>query len=141
MKIYFFLLLFFGFLTLNAQKLSQDAILIKKRMLIIEKADAITPNVVFVRSRNPFKLLAFSFIYIYQKIFSQQISATCEFDQSCSAFGVSSVKELGIIKAVFLTADRLTRCNGQAQVETQNYLINHTSGKVIDEPSMYSFNH
>ncbi|MBI2271567.1 MAG: membrane protein insertion efficiency factor YidD [Bacteroidetes bacterium] len=141
MKIYLVLLFFSGLIALKAQKLSPDGILIKKRMLAIEKADAISPDIVFTRSGNPFKVLAFSFIYVYQKIFSQQISAVCEFDRSCSAFGISSVKELGIIKAVFLTADRLTRCNGQAQVETQNYLINHTSGKVTDEPSMYSFNH
>ncbi len=58
---------------------------------------------------------------------------------SCSNFGVNAIKELGVIKGICLTADRLTRCNGQAQCETEYYLINHITGKAIDEPSMYRF--
>jgi|SRR6185312_127826 len=88
-------------------------------------------------SLNPIKLVLFVPLFIYQKFISEQISATCEFEPSCSNFGVQSLKVLGLLKGLFLTADRLMRCNGQAQPEAQYYLIDHYTGKVIDEPSMY----
>ena len=88
-------------------------------------------------SYNPVKLILFVPLYVYQKFVSEQISARCEFEPSCSNFGVQSLKVLGLIKGLFLTADRLTRCNGQAQPETKYYLIDHYTGKVIDEPRMY----
>jgi putative component of membrane protein insertase Oxa1/YidC/SpoIIIJ protein YidD len=92
------------------------------------------------KTSNPFKIASFLMLSFYQKIISEQISAGCEFDMSCSNFGINSIKEFGLLKGIGLTADRLTRCNGVAQYETENHLINHTSGKVIDEPSMYRFN-
>jgi len=78
-------------------------------------------------------------MYFYQTVFSPQISAGCEFDRSCSNFSLTAIQEFGIIKGVSLSADRLMRCNGQAQVETEGHLINHSNGKTIDEPSMYRF--
>ncbi len=94
----------------------------------------------FQRSSNPLKAISFAFLFTYQKLFSEQFFASCEFDKSCSAFGIDCFKEFGVFKALFLTADRLTRCNGVAQLETENYLFNHLNGKVIDEPKMYRFN-
>ncbi|MFI5164329.1 MAG: membrane protein insertion efficiency factor YidD [Bacteroidia bacterium] len=91
------------------------------------------------RSFNPIKVFLYIPLYLYQKFLSEQISAGCEFDRSCSNYSIAAIKEFGFLKGIFLTADRLTRCNGQAQAETQSYLINHSNGKVIDEPSMYHF--
>ncbi|HTA84326.1 MAG TPA: membrane protein insertion efficiency factor YidD [Bacteroidia bacterium] len=88
-------------------------------------------------SYNPVKILLFTPLFLYQKFISEQISAICEFEPSCSGFAVQSIKQLGIVKGLFMAADRLTRCNGEAQPETQFYLIDHHSGKVIDEPGMY----
>lgn len=105
----------------------------------ISKNESEHQKIKFQRSFHPFKAISFIPLFFYQKIISEQISAGCEFDMSCSNFGIYSIKEFGIIKAISLTADRLTRCNGQAQSETENYLINHITGKVIDEPSMYHF--
>jgi uncharacterized protein len=90
-------------------------------------------------SVNPVKTFFYISLFFYQKFLSQQISAVCEFDRSCSNFGLHSIKEFGLVKGVCLTADRLTRCNGLAQSETENYLIDHATGKIIDEPSMYRF--
>jgi putative component of membrane protein insertase Oxa1/YidC/SpoIIIJ protein YidD len=90
-------------------------------------------------SYNPIKLILFVPLYLYQKLVSEQVSAVCEFEPSCSNFGIQSIAKLGFIKGLFLTADRLTRCNGEAQPESKYYLIDHYSGKVIDEPGMYKF--
>ena len=47
----------------------------------------------------------------YKNIFSAQDSRKCSFYPSCSDYGIQAVKSIGI-KGVFITFDRLTRCNG-----------------------------
>jgi putative membrane protein insertion efficiency factor len=88
-------------------------------------------------SFNPTKMVLFIPLFLYQRFISEQLSASCEFEPSCSNFALQSIQKLGFFKGLFLAADRLTRCNGEAQPETQYYLIDHHSGKVIDEPEMY----
>lgn len=100
-------------------------------------ASKYTRNVKMQATHNPVKKLLYIPLYVYQSIMSEQISAHCEFEPSCSNFGVQSIKVLGIIKGLFLTADRLTRCNGEAQPHAPDYLIDHYTGRVIDEPRMY----
>jgi putative membrane protein insertion efficiency factor len=89
------------------------------------------------KTYNPGKLLLYVPLYFYQKIISEQVSAVCSFEPSCSAFSIQSIKQLGILKGLLLTADRLTRCNGQAQAESEYYLYDPLKAKVIDEPDMY----
>lgn len=125
---------------LNAQT-KTDLLLIKTAInKSAEGTDNTKKGSLLKKTSNPFKIASFLMLSFYQKIISEQISAGCEFDMSCSNFGINSIKEFGVLKGIGLTADRLTRCNGVAQYETENHLINHTSGKVIDEPSMYRFN-
>jgi len=137
-RICFFLFFLSGF-SLHAQN-TNDIGLIRKHINFIESEITNTGNKIkSQKSINPLKEISFVLLFFYQKIISEQLSAGCEFDLSCSNFGVRSIKELGLIKGICLTTDRLMRCNGLAQLETENYLINHTTGKAIDEPSMYRF--
>jgi len=132
------IILVFSFQLINAQ-INTDLTLIK--MKATEKNVELNKHKKEIKWNNPVKVLAYIPLFFYQKIISEQISATCEFDLSCSNFSIKAIKEFGIIYGICLTADRLTRCNGQAQIETEGYLINHQSGKVIDDPSMYSIRH
>lgn len=84
---------------------------------------------------NPFDWV----LWIYKKTLSEQISAHCEFDPSCSSFSLQAIHELGNIKGIFLSADRLTRCNGHAFYEAPNYLITHDA-KIYDPPLFYRIN-
>lgn len=86
---------------------------------------------------NPFDGL----LFLYKKILSMQISAHCEFEPSCSSFSLRALHELGYLKGIFLTADRLTRCNGSASNETQHYLIIPENGKIKDIPFFYRHQH
>jgi len=135
------LLYFFGIQFAIGQQLPDDKSLILIHIKGQQAAnDAVSGWKVKMRwSYNPVKLLVFAPLFVYQRIISEQVSAVCEFEPSCSNFGVQSIVQLGIIKGLFLTADRLTRCNGEAQIDTQYYLIDHHTGKVIDEPSMYRY--
>jgi len=124
---------------IHAQKQSDDLSLISSHAQAYDAQNVKTHSAHLQRSANPIKAFLFLPLYFYQKVLSEQISAGCEFERTCSNFSMESIREFGFVKGICLTADRLTRCNGQAQVETQSYLINHSNGKVIDEPSMYHF--
>jgi putative component of membrane protein insertase Oxa1/YidC/SpoIIIJ protein YidD len=89
------------------------------------------------KTYNPGKLLLYVPLYFYQQLLSEQLTSGCSFEPSCSAFSILSIKQLGILEGLLLTADRLTRCNGTADVETAPYLFDHAKIKVIDEPGMY----
>jgi putative component of membrane protein insertase Oxa1/YidC/SpoIIIJ protein YidD len=82
---------------------------------------------------NPVSL---SFVF-YRKVISEQISADCAFDLSCSRFSIKAIKNVGLFKGVLLTADRLTRCHTFISADTAPILFNNKTGRVIDEPDMY----
>ncbi|MFH1897681.1 MAG: membrane protein insertion efficiency factor YidD [Candidatus Desantisbacteria bacterium] len=57
------------------------------------------------------KSLPLSAIIIYQKFISPQQGGVCNFEPSCSAFGLEAIKRHGIIEGSLMTSDRLQRCN------------------------------
>jgi uncharacterized protein len=123
----------------RAQAAATDLDLIVNHVKEYDQKNTPAHSVHLQKSYNPVKAFLFLTMYFYQKVLSEQISAGCEFEVTCSVFSLVSIREFGPLKGICLSADRLTRCNGQAQVETQEYLINHSNGKTIDEPSMYRF--
>ena len=68
---------------------------------------------------------------IYKEIFSSQDGDVCEFELSCSSYSRACFKKYSFIEAMFLTLDRLSRCNGSAQ---ERYYERSQSGKLIDIP-------
>jgi uncharacterized protein len=74
---------------------------------------------------------------LYRKVVSEQISANCAFDLTCSRFSAKAFGTYGFLKAGVLTADRLTRCNTQNAHDLPPILFNTKTGKIIDEPAMY----
>jgi putative component of membrane protein insertase Oxa1/YidC/SpoIIIJ protein YidD len=79
------------------------------------------------------------FLGLYKTVLSDQISANCEFVPSCSSFSWLALDEFGFLKALLLTADRLARCNGNAQSEIFSYLVRHDDAKIMDYPYQYKF--
>jgi uncharacterized protein len=73
----------------------------------------------------------------YRNTISEQISADCAYDLSCSRFSIHSIRRFGILKGGLLTADRLTRCGSFAAKYAVPIYYNARTGQVIDEPSMY----
>ncbi|MBI9068053.1 MAG: membrane protein insertion efficiency factor YidD [Salinivirgaceae bacterium] len=80
-------------------------------------------------------------LWVYKNGLSEQISANCEFEPSCSTFSLHALHELGYLKGLFLTADRLTRCNGNAIFEAPKYLITKDHAKIKDYPVYYRTKH
>lgn len=126
-----------------AQQSGGDILAIKSHINCAEalRSSPVNNHPKIQKTYNPGKLLLYLPLYCYQRLVSEQVSASCCFEPSCSAFSVLSIKKLGILKGLFLTADRLTRCNGAADLEAEPYLFDPVKAKVIDEPEMYTSIH
>lgn len=105
----------------------------------LKEFKGLSPRRGYDLSYNPAKFMGNTFLWMYQSLFSEQIMANCGFEPSCSSFARKALKERGVIVGIILTADRLTRCNGREQLESEAYLVNTKTGKLRDEPDMYKF--
>lgn len=81
------------------------------------------------------KLAATGLIRLYQKFVSSQDGPTCNFQPTCSRFGMACIQEYGVVRGILLAADRLLRCNGSA---SQHYHKDGVTGKYIDPVSDYA---
>lgn len=78
------------------------------------------------------------FIYaFYKNHVSRQILNDCIYDHSCSKFSHDVFKNFNLFKGLFLTADRLTRCNRAALAEMAPSRIN-TNGLAKDHWDHYA---
>lgn len=124
------LLILFGILTVQGQ--TSDFELLRTHSIKTKGEVTI--------SKEKFQFNPFDWaLWVYKKTLSEQISAHCEFEPSCSSFSLQAIHELGYVKGIFLSADRLTRCNGYAFFEAPNYLIKYNA-KIYDPPAFYRFN-
>jgi len=88
----------------------------------------------FIAKYNPVLLSAKLSMLFYQEIVSPQLFRHCLYERSCSNFSKKAIEEFGLIKGVFLSADRLMRCNALAQGDIVFF---DEQGYAIDEPSFY----
>ena len=85
---------------------------------------------------NPFTLFFTGAMLLYQRAISPQISSSCAYQRSCSNFSKASIKEYGLLKGIFLSADRIMRCNTMVYQNTPADKLTK-SGHIIDEPEKY----
>jgi putative component of membrane protein insertase Oxa1/YidC/SpoIIIJ protein YidD len=90
----------------------------------------------FIAKYNPFSLLATSAMLFYQNVVSVQFFRHCLYERSCSNFSKQAIYEFGLIKGIFMSADRLMRCNGTAINDVPPDLFDDEQ-LAIDEPSKY----
>ncbi len=81
------------------------------------------------------ELVATGLIRLYQKFVSSQDGPTCNFQPTCSRFGMACIQEYGVVRGILLTADRLIRCNGS---QSQHYHKDGVTGKYMDPVSDYA---
>ena len=81
------------------------------------------------------KLAATGLIRLYQKFISSQDSPACNFHPTCSRFGMACIQEYGMVRGIFLAADRLLRCNGS---QSSYYHKDEATGKYVDPISDYA---
>lgn len=88
---------------------------------------------------NPVNVVFSSLMFGYQKFLSPQLSASCVFTPSCSNFSKQLMKEYGLIKGLFLTADRITRCNRVGVSDISPLLIDEQTHHVLDDVLKFKF--
>jgi putative membrane protein insertion efficiency factor len=86
---------------------------------------------------NPVSMALGGLLYIYQNSISQQLSASCLFQPTCSDFSKHAIRDYGIFKGVFLSADRITRCNKIAGSDIHPLTINQKTKRSEDPISLY----
>ena len=87
------------------------------------------------RETSELKLAMTGLIRLYQRFISSQDGPTCNFQPTCSRFGMACIHAYGTVRGVLLTADRLLRCNGS---QSQYYHRDAMTGKYIDPVSDYA---
>lgn len=89
---------------------------------------------------NPVSLLFGGALYFYQSAVSKQLGTQCPYEVNCSNFSRICIRKHGLLKGIFLTADRLTRCTRLAAMDiNKNTDLRRKTNKLIDNPDDYSF--
>lgn len=138
-----FILVFFLSLSLTGQENNFDDYLILKKEIHNHHLEGRKVhfnqlgNKSFISKYNPVTLLANSFLFMYQQLFSVQISASCLYHPSCSEFSKQLIKDFGLIKGVPISADRLTRCNRLAAMDIHPLKFNEVKKKVEESTDDY----
>ena len=86
---------------------------------------------------NPVTLVLKGAMYAYQHAISPQLSRHCPYEITCSNFSKQAVQEFGIVKGVFLSADRILRCNRIGVLDTDPLDFNEKNGTIMDAPKKY----
>jgi uncharacterized protein len=91
----------------------------------------------FISKYNPVSLAFTGTMLLYQHIISPQLFRHCIYEISCSNYSKQAIHHFGIIKGVFLSADRLMRCNSIAKDEIPPYEFDK-NGLAVDEQDKYN---
>ncbi len=86
---------------------------------------------------NPVSLAFKGALLGYQRLMSQQLARSCPYEITCSNFSKQSIQQFGIVKGVFLSADRIMRCNRIGLLDVHPLSINPQNGTIVDSPSQY----
>ncbi|MCK5821510.1 MAG: membrane protein insertion efficiency factor YidD [Bacteroidales bacterium] len=86
---------------------------------------------------NPFTLAFGGLLWGYQTMISPQLSATCIYSPSCSAYSKNLLQEYGILRGVIFTADRISRCNRLALYDYPPWEIDFQIHKVREQIDYY----
>jgi putative component of membrane protein insertase Oxa1/YidC/SpoIIIJ protein YidD len=86
---------------------------------------------------NPVSVTLKGLMFFYQHVITQQLSASCPYEITCSNFSKTAINEFGVLKGVLMSADRLMRCNRIALTEISPLNINEDTGSIIDDLNNY----
>jgi len=115
MKFVVFNIFFFFCFLCNAQIEYSDLLLIKQKDSVITPKKHVRPYSNLHKSKwqtyNPVNLTFSGLMFFYQNVISSQVNAQCLFTPSCSEYAKGCIKKYGLVKGMFLAADRVQKCN------------------------------
>ena len=80
---------------------------------------------------NPLTYLAGSLLFVYQNLISEQISANCMYQISCSEFTKRNIEKYGLIKGTLIGIHQLSCCQANIDEDFCQFRINK-NGKIIN---------
>lgn len=86
---------------------------------------------------NPVSLALKGALLGYQRLMSQQLARSCPYQLTCSNFSKQAIEQYGIVKGVFLSADRIMRCNRIGLLDVPQMDISPADGTIIDSLNRY----
>ncbi|NBU70878.1 MAG: membrane protein insertion efficiency factor YidD [Bacteroidetes bacterium] len=57
------------------------------------------------------KWIFLALIWLYQRLFSPLLPASCRYHPTCSAYGMEAIRRYGAFKGGWLTLKRIGRCH------------------------------
>ncbi|MEN9998390.1 MAG: hypothetical protein RI922_1380 [Bacteroidota bacterium] len=81
---------------------------------------------------NPFTYLAGGLLFVYQNVLSEQISANCNFEISCSEYTKRCINEYGLFKGTLVGLHQLSCCSPTIYKDYCEFQISE-NGKVKNE--------
>jgi putative component of membrane protein insertase Oxa1/YidC/SpoIIIJ protein YidD len=79
---------------------------------------------------NPLKLSLTAFMFLYQNLISEQISASCAYEISCSEYTKLSIEKHGIFLGSVMGFHQLMQCTEGAKEEVPDYMYSIYSSKI-----------
>lgn len=73
---------------------------------------------------------------VYNDAITDQVINDCIYQESCSNFGQHSFENYGLVKGLFITTDRLMRCNRLSQIHVLPVRVDN-EGKISDPSHWY----
>lgn len=92
-----------------------------------------------LKKYNPINITFGSLLFLYQNVLSPQFSADCLFHPTCSDFSKQAIQHFGLLKGIFLSADRITRCNRIAATSINPLKVEPESHHALDAVTLYQF--
>ncbi|RYC68356.1 MULTISPECIES: membrane protein insertion efficiency factor YidD [Spirosoma] len=91
----------------------------------------------WVARYNPVSLVLKGSLLGYQRLMSQQLARNCPYQITCSNFSKLAIERYGLVKGVFMSADRIMRCNRIGLLDVPAVDLNPADGTIIDSLSRY----
>jgi putative component of membrane protein insertase Oxa1/YidC/SpoIIIJ protein YidD len=90
-----------------------------------------------IKKINPVNILFGTTLYVYQNVFSRQLSAKCLYTPSCSEFSKDAIRKYGLLKGAILSVDRVNRCGKIPSIDLKNYRKDPGTNRYPDPASRY----
>lgn len=92
-------------------QLTTDLDRVETHVQDVQNVDTYSHNATYKWSWNPAKLIIRTGLFVYQSQITYQLGSSCIYSPSCSEFSRQSFQQFGPAKGLFMSIDRLTRCN------------------------------
>lgn len=92
----------------------------------------INESTTFIQKVNPVRYFAGGLLFVYQNVFSEQISANCSYQISCSEKTKRSIQKYGFVKGTLIGLHQLSNCSGSMYHDHEVHAIDEDN-KIINK--------